>query len=35
MNILVKYQPDIAILMIIGGGLTRYGANIGAPVRIS
>jgi hypothetical protein len=24
MNILVKFQPDISILMIVGGGLTRY-----------
>jgi hypothetical protein len=35
MNILVKFQPDISILMTMGGGLTRYGPKIGAPVRIS
>jgi hypothetical protein len=25
MNILVKFQPDITILMVMGGRLTRYG----------
>jgi hypothetical protein len=35
MNMLVTFQPDIPILMIMGGGLTRYGPNIEVPVRIS
>jgi hypothetical protein len=35
MNILVKFQPDIAILMVMGGRLTRYGPKIGVPVRSS
>jgi hypothetical protein len=35
MNILVKFQPDIPILMIVGGGLTRFGPKIGVPVRSS
>jgi hypothetical protein len=29
MNILVKFQPDIPILMVMGGRLTRYGSKIG------
>jgi hypothetical protein len=33
-NILVKFQPDVPILLIMGGGLTRYGPNIGVPARI-
>jgi hypothetical protein len=33
MNILVKFQPDIHILMVMGGRLTRYGPKIGVPVR--
>jgi hypothetical protein len=28
MNILVKFQPDIHILMVMGGRLTRYGPKI-------
>jgi hypothetical protein len=37
MNILVKFPPDIPILMVMGGGwrLTRYGPKIGVPVRSS
>jgi hypothetical protein len=35
MNILVKFQPDIHILMVMGGRLTRYGSKIGVPVRSS
>jgi hypothetical protein len=34
MNILVKFQPDIPILMVMGGRLTHYyGPKIGDPVR--
>jgi hypothetical protein len=29
MNILVKFQPDIHILMVMGGRLTRYGPKLG------
>jgi hypothetical protein len=29
MNIVVKFQPDIHILMVMGGRLTRYGPKIG------
>jgi hypothetical protein len=32
MNILVKFQPDIPILMIMGGRLTRYVPKIGEAV---
>jgi hypothetical protein len=32
LNILVKFQPDITILMVMGGRLTRYGPKIGVPV---
>jgi hypothetical protein len=35
MNILVKFQPDMPILMVMGGRLTRYGPKIGVPVRSS
>jgi hypothetical protein len=35
MNILVKFQPDIPNLMVMGGRLTRYGPKIGALVRSS
>jgi hypothetical protein len=35
MNILVKFQPDIHILMVMGGRLTRSGPKIGVPVRSS
>jgi hypothetical protein len=35
MNILVKFQPDLHILMVMGGRLTRYGSKIGVPVRSS
>jgi hypothetical protein len=35
MNILVKFQPDIPILMVMGGRLTRYGPEFGVPVRSS
>jgi hypothetical protein len=36
-NILVKFQPDIHILMAMGGRLTRCGPKIGVriPVRSS
>jgi hypothetical protein len=29
MNILVKFQPDIPILMVMGGRLTRYDSKLG------
>jgi hypothetical protein len=32
MNILEKVQPDIPILMVMGGRLTRRGPKIGVPV---
>jgi hypothetical protein len=32
MNILVKFQPDIPILMVMGGRLTRRGHKIVVPV---
>jgi hypothetical protein len=32
MNILVIFQPDIPILMVMRGRLTRYGPKIGVPV---
>jgi hypothetical protein len=35
MNILVKFQPDIPILMVMGGRLTSYGPKFGVPVRSS
>jgi hypothetical protein len=36
MNILVKFLPDIHILMVMGGRLTRYTPKIGrVPVRSS
>jgi hypothetical protein len=35
MNILVKFQPDIPVLMVMGGRLARYGPKIGVPVRSS
>jgi hypothetical protein len=35
MNILVKFQPDIPILMVMGGRSTRYGPEIGVPVKSS
>jgi hypothetical protein len=35
MNIMVKFQPGLPILMIMGGELTRYGPKIGVQVRIS
>jgi hypothetical protein len=28
MNILVKFQPDIPVLMIMGGDLTRYDPRL-------
>jgi hypothetical protein len=31
MNILVKFQPDIPILMAMGGRLTPYGPKLGYP----
>jgi hypothetical protein len=35
MNIMVKFQPDILILMVMGDRLTHYGPKIGVPVRSS
>jgi hypothetical protein len=35
MIILVKFRPDIPILMVMWGRLTRYGPKIGVPVRSS